>query len=150
MDCSDFSKEPVMTNRLSIRMWEPVQAHKAIQAQVWPQLKSMLMAGHRMVVEVKPETRSLEQNARLWAMLTDISEQVDWYGKRLTPEDWKHVFSASLRKLDVVPNLDGSGFVALGQSTSRMTRSEMSDLQTLMEAFGAEKGVRFSAVNENH
>lgn len=132
-----------MSNKLSIRMWEPVQAHKAIQAQVWPQLKAMLMAGHRMVVKVEPETRSTEQNARLWAMLTDISEQVDWYGKRLTPEDWKHVFSASLRKLDVVPNLDGSGFVALGQSTSRMTKAEMSDLQTLMEAFGAEKGVRF-------
>lgn len=134
-----------MTDRLSIRMWEPVQARKALDGPVWMQLKAMLMAGHRMVVEVKPETRSLEQNARLWAMLADISEQVDWYGKRLTPEDWKHVFSASLRKLDVVPNLDGSGFVALGQSTSRMTRAEMSDMQTLMEAFGAEKGVRFSA-----
>ena len=66
-----------MSERLAVRMWEPVQAHKAIQAQVWPQLKAMLMAGHRMVVEVKPETRSLEQNARLWALLTEVSEQVD-------------------------------------------------------------------------
>jgi hypothetical protein len=135
-----------VTDKLSIRMWEPCQAKKALDGPVWTQLKAMLLAGHRMVVEVKPETRSLEQNARLWAMLTDISQQVDWYGKRLTPEDWKHVFSASLRKLDVVPNLDGSGFVALGQSTSKMTRAEMSEMQTLMEAFGAERGVRFSAV----
>jgi hypothetical protein len=43
-----------------------------------------------------------------------------------------------------VPGLDG-GFVVLGQSTSKMTKAEMCDLQTLMEAFGAEKGVRFSA-----
>jgi hypothetical protein len=78
-------------------------------------------------------------------MLTDISQQVDWYGKKLTQEDWKHVFTASLKKLDVVPNLDGTGFVALGMSTSRMTKAEMCDMQTLMEAFGAEKGVRFSA-----
>lgn len=135
-----------MTDRLTVPMHEPVQAHKALTNTVWPQLKAMLIAGHRMLVEVKPETRSLAQNRRLWSMLTDISEQVEWYGRRLTPEDWKHVFTASLRKLDVVPNLDGTGFVALGMSTSKMTRREMAELQELMEAFGAERGVRFSAM----
>lgn len=137
-----------MTQRVVLQLWEPVQAHKAL-AGIWPNVKALLMAGHRLVIEVKPETRSTAQNARLWAMLTEISEQVDWYGRKLSPEDWKHVFSASLRQLDVVPNLNGTGFVALGQSTSRMTKAEMSDLQTLMEAFGAEKGVRFSAVEHS-
>ena len=89
-------------------------------------------------------TRNLEQNARLWAMLADISRQVDWYGKRLTSEDWKHVFSSSLRKLDVVPNLDGSGFVALGMSTSKLSKREFSDLIELAAAFGAEHGVEWS------
>jgi hypothetical protein len=97
-----------------------------------------------MVVEVKPETRSLAQNARLWAMLTDISKQVDWYGRKLTPEEWKHVFTASLTKQDVVPGLDG-GFVVLGKSTSSMTKGEMSELQELMQAFGAQQSVRFTA-----
>ena len=94
-------------------------------------------------VTVAEPTRSLEQNARLWALLHEISEQVNWYGKKLTPEDWKHVFTASMRKLEVVPNIDGTGFVALGLSTSRMTRSELGDLMTLIEAFGAERGVQF-------
>jgi hypothetical protein len=80
----------------------------------------------------------------MWAMLTDVSRQVEWYGKRLTPEDWKHVFSSSLRKLDVVPNIEGTGFVALGLSTSRMTKGEMSDLMELISAFGAERGVAWS------
>lgn len=137
-----------MTDRLTVPMHEPVQAHKALTNTVWPQLKAMLIAGHRMLVEVKPETRSLAQNRRLWSMLTDISEQVEWYGRRLTPEDWKHVFTASIRKLDVVPNLDGTGFVALGMSTSAMTKREMCELQELMEAFGADKGVRFRAWEE--
>jgi sulfite reductase beta subunit-like hemoprotein len=95
-------------------------------------------------VTVAEPTRTLEQNARMWALLTDISEQVEWYGKRLTPEDWKHVFTASLRKLTVVPNLDGTGFVALGLSTSRMSKRELGDLMTLIEAFGAERGVEWS------
>jgi len=130
--------------KLSIECHEPVQAHLAMSKTIWPQLKNALMAGHKMVLEIKPSTRSLEQNSRLWAMLTEISRQVDWYGRKLTPEEWKHVFTASLKKQDVVPGLDG-GFVVLGMSTSKMTRAEMSDLQTLMEAFGAERGVRFSA-----
>jgi hypothetical protein len=95
-------------------------------------------------VTVAEPTRNLEQNARMWAMLADISRQVDWYGKRLTSEDWKHVFSSSLRRLEVVPNLDGSGFVALGLSTSRMSKREMSDLIELMFAFGAERDVEWS------
>ena len=128
---------------VTIRCWDPMQAHKALTRQVWPALKAALMAGKRMVVKVEQEKRSLAQNARLWAMLTDISRQVDWYGRKLTPEEWKHVFSASLKKQDVVPGLDG-GFVVLGLSSSKMTKAEMSDLQTLMEAFGASKDVRFS------
>ena len=96
------------------------------------------------VVRISEPTRSLEQNARLWALLSDVSEQVDWYGKRLTPEDWKHVFSSSLRRLEVVPNLEGNGFVALGLSTSRMTKRELGDLMTLIEAFGAEREVIWS------
>jgi hypothetical protein len=131
-----------MTEKLSIRMWEPCQAKKALDGPVWTQLKAMLLAGHRMVVEVKPETRSLEANARMWAMLAEISQQVDWYGHRLTSEEWKDVFSAAMKRTKVVPGLDG-GFVVCGQSTSKMTRAEMSEMQELMAAFGAEHSVKF-------
>jgi len=95
-------------------------------------------------VTIAEPKRNLEQNARMWAMLSDVSQQVEWYGKRLTAEDWKHVFTASLRKLEVVPNLDGTGFVALGMSTSRMSVREMRDLIELMFAFGAERQVEWT------
>jgi hypothetical protein len=133
-----------MTERQRFTLWEPVQAHKVITLQIWPVLKSMLMAGQRVVVEIKPETRTLAQNARLWAMLTDVAKQVNWYGRKLSQEEWKHVFTASLAKQNVVPGIDG-GFVVLGKSTSKMTKPEMSELQQLIEAFGAQQGVRFTA-----
>jgi hypothetical protein len=129
--------------RMTIALWNPDQAKPELD-QAWRWVKSMLIAGHRLTMEIKPATRTSEQNARMWAMLADISRQVEWYGKRLSSEDWKHVFTASLRKLAVVPNLDGTGFVALGLSTSRMTKGEMSDLIELMFAFGAERGVQWS------
>ena len=96
-----------------------------------------------LVVTIQEKTRTLEQNSKLWATLSDVSEQVNWHGRTLTSEEWKWVFTAALKKQDVVPGLDG-GFVVLGQSTSRMTVGEMRDLIELISAFGAEQGVRFS------
>lgn len=129
-----------MAEKMTLRLWQPVQAHQAI-ATAWAEcVKPMLLAGHRLVLEVKPETRSNEQNRRLWAMLTDISRQVDWYGQKLSPEDWKNLFTASLKKTRAVPGIDG-GIVVLGQSTSKMTKAEMCELQELIEAFAAERGV---------
>lgn len=96
------------------------------------------------VVIVQDATRTLKANALMWAMLADISKQVDWYGQRLTSEEWKDVFSASLKRQKVVPGLDG-GFVVCGQRTSKMTKGEMSDLVELMNAFCAERGVKLTA-----
>lgn len=93
-----------------------------------------------MVVTFQEPTRSLMQNSRLWALLTDVASQVVWHGRKLSSEEWKIVFSASLKRQDVVPGLDG-GFVAMGQSTSRMTKKELSDLMELISAFGASHGV---------
>ena len=133
---------------MKMTLFEPTQAHKVLTQQIWPLIKASIIAGHRMMIEVKQETRSLEQNSRLWAMLTDLSKQVNWYGRKLTPEEWKHVMTAALTKQDVVPGIDG-GFVVLGKSTSKMTNGEMSELQTLIEAFGAQQGVRFTAQEES-
>ena len=132
-----------MTDRLILTLHNP-QSAKALLSEAWMWIKSMLLAGHRLTLDVRPETRSDAQNRRMWAMLADVSRDVDWYGRKLSAEDWKHVFSASLRKLSVVPNLDGTGFVALGLSTSRMTKAEMGDLMELMSAFGSERGVVWS------
>lgn len=96
-----------------------------------------------LVLEIKEMTRSLAQNSMLWACLTDISEQVNWHGRKLSKEDWKHVLSAALYQQDVVPNIDGTGFVVLGKSTSKMTVREMRDLIELAQSFGAQRGVKF-------
>lgn len=94
------------------------------------------------ICKISEPTRNLEQNAKMWALLTEVSEQVNWYGKKLTQEEWKDVFSASLKQQKVVPGLDG-GFVVCGQRTSQMTKKEFSDLIELIQAFGAERGVVF-------
>lgn len=104
------------------------------------------ITGKPWTLAIKPPTRSGEQNDRLHAMLDDIADQVEWAGAKRDSEAWKDIFTAALRSanhnLDVVPGING-GFVLLGMHTSSMTVAEMTDLMTLMEAFGAEHGVVF-------
>lgn len=124
------------------RMHNAQQGHE-VARRAWDMAKPHLMAGTALVMTVATETRSTAQNSLMWAALTDVSEQVVWHGRRLTAEEWKHVFSASLKRQDVVHGLDG-GFVVLGQSTSQMTKREMTDLIDLIHAFGAQHGVTFT------
>jgi len=102
----------------------------------------VMLAPAGFVVDIKPPTRSLESNAKMWAMLHEVAVQVDWHGRKLSADEWKIVFSAALKKQDVIPGIDG-GFVAMGQSTSQMTKREMCDLITIIEAFGAQYDVVF-------
>ena len=95
-------------------------------------------------VEVKAVRRSLEQNNRMWAMLTDVAMQLPWHGKKLRPDDWKLLFLDALkRETQTVPNLEGTGFVSIGRSSSDLSKQEMSDLIDLMSAWGTQHGVTF-------
>ncbi len=93
-------------------------------------------------VEIKAAKRTLPQNDRLWAALTDVAEQLPWHGVTLTTNDWKLLFLDALnRESRIAPNLDGTGFVNLRQSSSDLTVGEMSDLIELINAFCAKHGV---------
>ena len=94
-------------------------------------------------IEFRLTKRTLPQNALMWACLTEVSRQVVWYGQKLSTEDWKNIFTASLNRMRVVPGIDGGSFVPLGIHTSIMTKDELSQMIELIKAFGAEHNVRF-------
>ena len=87
--------------------------------------------------------RTLGQNTRLYGTLTSVSEQVLLQGETLTPEEWKDWFSAHLKLQRLVPNMDRNGFIALGLSTSELSREQFDDLQEMVYEFGARMGVTF-------
>lgn len=105
--------------------------------------EAVMSAPENWVVTIREAKRSLDANAKLWACLEDVAKQVIWHGVRLSREEWKDVLTASLKRAKVVPGLDG-GFVVVGQSTSRMTKSEFSELLELTQAFAAQQGVEWS------
>lgn len=106
-------------------------------------MTALVNAPDGMEVIIQPRKRTLPQNDKLHAVLRDISEQVVWYGEKLSVDEWKIILSASWKKQSVKRGIDG-GFVVMGISTSAMTKAELSELVELAYAFGSEQGVRFS------
>lgn len=95
-------------------------------------------------VEFKAAKRTVDQNSKLWASLTDVSVQLKWHGQHLRPDDWKLLFIDALkRELRIVPNIDGTGFVNLSRSSADLSKDEMSQLIELIVAFGAQHNVVF-------
>lgn len=96
-------------------------------------------------VELKGPRRTLPQNDRMWAMLTDVATQVRHNGLKLSADDWKLLFLDALkREVRMVPNLDGNGMISLGRSSSDLDKEEMGDLMELIAAYGARHGVIFN------
>lgn len=93
-------------------------------------------------LEFKAPRRTLPQNDRMWAMLTTLSRSLVWGSGKLSPEEWKDVLMAGYRRAKLVPGIDG-GLVPIGLRTSDLSKEEMSELFSLIEAFGAEHGVIF-------
>ena len=110
--------------------------------RAWEAVNKALPAGPVLVTLGRPK-RNTRQNALLWALLAEVSQQVNWYGQKLSPEDWKNVCTASLTKQSAVAGIDG-GLVMIGASTSKMDKKTFSNLIEVVYAFGAEQGVKFS------
>lgn len=101
-------------------------------------------APHGAIVNVREATRSNEQNAKLWAMLSDVSRAKP-EGRELTPEVWKALFMHSLdhaQRFEMA--LDGKGMVPVGFRSSRLTKLQMSDLIEVIYEYGARHEIEWS------
>jgi len=103
-------------------------------------------------VKVHKPSRSLEQNSKMWAMLNDISKQIqrnvaypngEIKQERLRTDEWKNFFSGHLKGFKQIAGIDG-GLVMIGRDTSGMNKQEMTDLIELMYMFGARHDVAWS------
>ena len=127
----------------------PQQAHK-IFTSAWNEAKAILISGKKMVLELKAENRSLDQNAKFHAMCTDIAKSgIEWAGKKRTAAQWKVLLVsghavATNESAEIIPGLEGE-FVNIRESTALMSKRRGASLIEYTIAFGAQQGVRFTA-----
>lgn len=88
------------------------------------------------VLTIREASRNLDQNARMWAMLSDVSRAKP-EGRHWTPETWKAAFMHSLgHQVQFCEGLDNSGPFPLGFRSSRLTVRQMADLITVISEYG--------------
>ncbi len=132
--------------KLVLQLTNAQQAHQAIQT-AWAHAKGWLLAGgQRLVLEIKPETRSDRQNRLLHAMLGDIAAQVEWAGAKRDAEVWKRLLVAAWcrarrEQVELLPALDGHGVDIVFRRTSQLTRGECAELCDFIGAWCVENGV---------
>ena len=138
--------------KLHLQLTEPVQAHKALM-YAWTHAKAWLMAGHRLVLEVRPEKRSDAQNRLLHACLSEISKQVEWAGAKRDVDTWRRLLTAAWLRargepIEMLPALDGHGVDIVFRRTSQLTKAEFAELSEFVMAWAAERGIVF--MEESH
>ena len=95
------------------------------------------------IVTVKEATRTNEQSALMWALLSDVSRAKP-AGRRQVPEMWKALFmKACGHHVQFLEGLDGEPF-PVGFRSSLLTVRQMADLITFILAWGDENGVAWS------
>jgi hypothetical protein len=102
------------------------------------------------ILSLKRE-RTLKQNRKLSALIDEILEQRPFYhGVTMTRDSYRELFVRCLRKeLRLVPDLDGTGMVPLGGSSSSLSLSEFSGLIDLVQAWCAKEGIELKEIDND-
>lgn len=97
--------------------------------------------------EVREPTRTLDQNKKMQAMLTDIALS-EPLGRKHTPDDWKALaMNACSWECAFLEGLDGRPF-PIGFRSSKLSKVQMSTLIDWLQSFGDEHGVAWSDIRE--
>jgi NinB protein len=100
------------------------------------------------VLNVREAKRTNDQNAKIWAILSDISRAKP-EGRMWTPETWKCAFMHVLgHQVQFCEGLDGSGPFPLGFRSSKLSVKQMTDLIETAYEYGARHGIVWSEPKE--
>jgi hypothetical protein len=95
------------------------------------------------VVKVSAAKRSNDQNAKMWAMISDVSRQKP-EGRLHVPEVWKAIFMAACgHEVQFENGLDNKPF-PIGFRSSNLSKTQMADLIEYMYFYGSKHDIKWS------
>jgi hypothetical protein len=117
--------------------------------------RACIQAPDGFIVEIKPPTKSSDQQAKYHSMFADVARQVPFMGSMRDLETWKRLLVDAFSRIKaaegdpvqgvgaIVPNLDGTGFVQLGVQTRKFSKRHASEFIEFLYAWGAENNVQW-------
>jgi NinB protein len=135
-------------DKLVLPLYNAQQAHNCLK-QGWEFAKGLLLAGNKLVLEIKPMSKSREQEEKYHAMIGEIADQAAHLGSKWVADDWKRLLLDKFAREtgrthgSVIPNLDNSGVVQVGIQSRKFSKSDGIEFIEWLHAWGAENGVTF-------
>lgn len=113
-------------------------------------IRGVRNAKNGWLLEIREPTRSTEQNAALWSLLSQVARQRPTHnGVKMTTELWKTVFmDAWGAEVTFLPKLEGDGMFPAGHRSSHLTVGEMASLIELILAWTTREGLTIRHFDE--
>lgn len=131
---------------MKYKLYEEKQAHATMLA-VWNIVKETLYNGKKVILEIKEETRTNEQNALIHALIARIAKQAEHAGSKWEPEDWKRLLldqwakDSNRDRGSMVGSLSGDGVIQLGLQSRNLTKAEGAEFIEFIYAWAAQAGI---------
>ena len=120
---------------------------QALMGNLWPKVKEALKSGKKLTMEIKPASKSREQEEKYHAIIGDIAKQAQHMGAKWSVDDWKRLLvdlycvEKGMPSGKVVPSLDMTGIVQLGMQTRHFTKEQASEFVEFLLAWCADNGI---------
>ena len=120
---------------------------KRLMTMLWPKVLVALESGRKLTLEVKDASKSREQEEKYHAIIGDIAKQAQHMGATWDAESWKRLLVWQFckeKQIDagkIVPSLDMTGVVQLGQQTRKFTKEQASEFVEFLQAWATDNGV---------
>jgi len=123
---------------------------QALMNNLWPKVKESLKSGKKLTLEIKQQSKTREQEKKYHAILNEIAQQAQHMGTKWDAEDWKRLLvdaycvEKGVSSGRIVPSLDMTGIVQLGQQTRKFTKEQASEFVEFLLAWCANNGIELN------
>ena len=124
---------------------------QTLMKSVWPKVREALVFGRKLTLEIKPASKSRDQERLYHELIGQIAKQAQHMGSKWDSESWKRLLVDKFVREElneatkVIPNLDNNGIVQLGLQTRNFTKEQASEFVEFLFAWCANNGI---ALNE--
>jgi hypothetical protein len=122
----------------------------SLMKHLWPKVKEALAAGRKLTLEIKPASKSRDQEEKYHAIIGDIAKQAQHMGAKWSAEDWKRLLVDKYMRehwhsdLTIIPNLDSTGIVQLGVQTRKFTKEQASEFVAFLICWCDQNGIELN------
>jgi hypothetical protein len=121
----------------------------SLMKHLWPKVKDALDAGRKLTLEIKPASKSRDQEEKYHAIIGDIAKQAQHMGAKWDAETWKRLLvDKYVREIGltskIMANLDNDGLVQLGVQTRKFTKEQASEFVAFLICWCDQNGIELN------